>query len=85
MASLKSNKTNVLVGVIALVALVAIAIWQFVLFARFRNAEGLLQVDGGGHHFWWGLLAALTACVVGFFVFSVLLRYDKSDELHITS
>jgi len=85
MSDIRKRSTNVVVGVIALITLIALAIWQFVLFARFKNSQGLLEVDGGGHHFWWGLSAALIACVVGFFVFSVFLRYDKSDELHITS
>lgn len=85
MSNMKTKSTNVLLGVTALVLLIGIAIWQFVLFARFKNAEGLIEVDGGGHHFWWGLSAALMACVVGFFVFSVFLRYDKNDELHITT
>ena len=82
---LKRSKSNVLMGAVALIVLVGVAIWQFILFAGFKNAEGVLQVDGGGHHFWWGLTAAVLACAVGFFVFSVFLRYDKSDELHITS
>ena len=82
---LKRSKTNVLMGLIAVIALIAVAVWQFILFAGFKNAQGVLEVDGGGHHFWWGLTAAIIACSVGFWVFSVYLRYDKSDELHITS
>lgn len=85
MTEIRKSNTNMVLGLLALLALVSVAIWQFILFARFKNAQGLLEVDGGGHHFWLGLLAALIACVVGFFVFSVFLRYDKNKELHITS
>ena len=85
MTNIRTRGKIVGVRVIAMITLIAIAIWQFMLFATFKNSQGILESDGGGHHFWWGLTAALAACIIGFFVFSVFLRYDKNDELHITS
>ena len=85
MSYLRKNRTNILPMVIGMAALAAMAVWQFYLFATFRDAQGVVDVQGGGHHFWWGLGASLLACVIGFFVFSAFLRYDKKNELHITS
>lgn len=85
MSNIKKGRTNMLAMVVGLVALAAMAVWQFYSFATFRNSQGLGDAQGGTHHFWWGLSAALIACIIGFFVFSVFLRYDKDNELHITS
>jgi hypothetical protein len=85
MSYLRKSGANILAMMIGVVALAAMAVWQFYLFATFKDSEGALDVQGGTHHFWWGLGAALLACVMGFFVFSVFLRYDKKNEMHITS
>ncbi len=66
-------------------AIVATAIWQFYLFATFKDAQGLFDAQGGTSHLWWAIGLGLVACIIGFAVFSVFLRYDKSDEMHITS
>ena len=85
MNNIKKRGTNVLLMAVGAVALGATAIWQFYRFATYKDSEGVVDLQGGGYHFWLGLGAALLACLIGFFVFSVLLRYDKDDELHITS
>ena len=85
MGNIKKSGMNMLLMAAGVVALGATAIWQFYRFATFKDSQGVVDVQGGGHHFWLGLGAALLACVIGFFVFSVLLRYDRDDELHITS
>ena len=85
MGNIKKSGTNLLAMAVGVIALVAMAIWQFYRFATFKDSEGVVDLQGGGHHFWWGLAAALLACVIGFLVFSVFLRYDKDKELHITS
>ena len=85
MSNIKKSGTNVLAMAAAVIALGAAAVWQFYRFATFKDSEGVVDLQGGTHHFWWGLGAALLACVIGIFVFSVILRYDKDDELHITS
>jgi hypothetical protein len=85
MSNIKKSGVNILAMAVGVIALGAAAVWQFYRFATFRDSEGVVDLQGGTHHFWWGLGAALLACLIGFFVFSVLLRYDKDDELHITS
>ena len=85
MSNIKKRGANILLMAVGAVALGALAIWQFYRFATFRDSQNVVDLQGGGHHFWLGLGAALLACLIGFFVFSVLLRYDRDDELHITS
>jgi H+/Cl- antiporter ClcA len=76
---------SVLAVVIGLISIAAIAIWQFYLFVTFKDSQGLVDVQGGTHHLWWAIGAALVACIAGFLVFSVFVRYDKANEMHITS
>jgi uncharacterized membrane protein len=85
MSNIKKSRTNILAMVVGVIALAVASIWQFYSFATFKDSQGVVDIQGGGHHFWWGLGAALLACVIGFFVFSIFLRYDKDKELHITS
>jgi hypothetical protein len=76
---------TILAVVIGLISIAAIAIWQFYLFVTFKDSQGLVDVQGGTHHLWWAIGAALVACIAGFLVFSVFVRYDKANEMHITS
>ena len=85
MSNIKKSGMYVMAMAAGVIPLGAMAVWQFYRFATFKDSQGIVDVQGGGHHFWWGLGAALLACIIGFFVFSVMLRYDKDDELHITS
>ena len=70
---------------IGLAALAAFAAWQFYLFAVFKDASGVIDVQGGTLHLWLAIGAALLVCIAGFFVFSSFRRYDARDEMHITS
>ena len=83
--SIRKSLPNVLAAVIGVMLIAAVAVWQFYLFATFRNSSGLVDVQGGTIHLWLAIGASLAACVAGFFVFSVFLRYDKNEDLHITS
>ena len=68
-----------------LMVLAAIAAWQFYLFASFKDATGLVDLQGGKLHLWLAIGVAVMVCVGGFFFFSKLLRYDKQSEMHITT
>lgn len=81
---LKSPRSRLL-GSIALGATTLVAIWQFYEFAMFRNAHGAFDLQGGVVHLWLSIGVALIACVMAFFFFSVFMRYDRNDELHITT
>lgn len=81
---IRKSLTNVLLSVIGVIAIAAIAVWQFYLFATFKTSHGVLDVQGGAIHLWLAVGAVLVACLAGFLVFSVFLRYDKNNEMHIT-
>lgn len=72
-------------AVIGLAILAAVAGWQFYLFAVFNNSQSVADLQGGTLHLWLAIGIALVVCVAGFFLFSKFLRYDKSDEIHITA
>ena len=77
--------TKILLAAIGLAALAAVAAWQFYLFATFKDASGAVDVQGGTIHLGLAIGIALIVCVAGFFLFSRLLRYDRRNEMHITS
>lgn len=85
MSNISKSLTNVLAAVTGVIALAAVAIWQFYLFVTFRNSQGIVDVQGGTNHLWWAIGVGLIACLASFLVFSVFLRYDKDNEMHITS
>lgn len=83
--NIRKSSTSIIAAVIMLLSFAVIAIWQFYLFVKYEDSQGILDVQGGTYHLWWAICAALIACIAGFFVFSVFVRYDKDNELHITS
>ena len=85
MAYIKKSLTNVLSAVVVVMALVAVAVWQFYLFISFKNALGGAGMLGGTHHLWLGFGAALIAFIAGLFLFSVLVRNKRKDDLNIAS
>jgi hypothetical protein len=82
---LKKSKAGGLAATAAVAALATVAAWQFYLFASFRGAGGAFDAQGGTHHLWIAVGAALAACALGFVAFSVLVGYDEKDELHIST
>jgi len=79
MSFVRKSLGNVLLSIGGVVLVAALGIWQFYVFVTFPD------VRGGAIHLWLAIGATLVACVAGFFVFSVFLRYDRDDEMHITS
>ncbi len=77
--------TKIVLAVTGLAALAAVAAWQFYLFAAFKNASGTHDLQGGTVHLWLAIGVAIIVCVAGFFFVSRLVRYDRADEMHITS
>ena len=71
--------------IIGLTALAALAAWQFYLFATFKDANGLVDVQGGTLHLWLAIGITALVCICAFFFFSRALRYDRRNEIHITS
>jgi apolipoprotein N-acyltransferase len=79
MSYVKKNIRNVTGSIVGMTVVAAIAVWQFYLFVTFEGAQG------GTAHLWWAIAMAVLACSVGFLVFSVFVRHDDDDDLHITS
>ena len=75
----KKNLKNVTGPVIGVLVATVLGVWQFYLFVTFEGSQG------GTSHLWWAIAMALVACAAGFFLFSVFVRHDTDDELHITS
>ena len=85
MSYVRKSPGKVLASIGGVLLIAALATWQFYLFVTFKDAKGIFDAQGGTLHLWLAIGAALVACVAGFFVFSVFLRYDRDDEIHITS
>ena len=81
----RKSRRNMLSAVMVAMSLAAIAVWQFYLFVVFKNANGIADMQGGTQHLWWAVGLGLIAFIIAFLFFSVFLRYDRSDEMHITS
>jgi H+/Cl- antiporter ClcA len=85
MSYVRKSLANVLGSIAGVIVVAAIAVWQFYQFVTFRDARGILDSQGGTSHLWWAIAMTLFACIASFFVFSVFLRHDRDDELHISS
>jgi hypothetical protein len=85
MSYVRKSITGLWATSIGVLVLGAIAIWQFYLFVTFEDTKGTLDAQGGRGHLWLAIISAVFACFAAFFIFSVFLRYDRDDEMHITS
>ena len=79
MSYAKKNLKNVVGSIIGVIVVSAIAVWQFYAFVTFKD------VEGGTSHLWWAIAMSILAFGSAFLVFSVFVRHDSDDELHITS
>ncbi|HEV7472456.1 MAG TPA: hypothetical protein VGN90_00300 [Pyrinomonadaceae bacterium] len=79
MSYARKNLKNITGSIIGVVVATALAVWQFYLFVTFEGAQG------GTSHLWWAITMAVLACGAAFLVFSVFVRHDTDDDLHITS
>jgi len=77
--NIRKSKANVLAAACT-ISIAVIAIWQFRLFVISQEAQGVADMSGVTHHLWWAVGPGLAACVAGFYVFSVLVRYDEGNE-----
>jgi uncharacterized membrane protein len=84
MSYAKKNLKNVMASITGLIVVAAIGVWQFYAYVTFKDVNGLANTDGGGMHLLLAIVMAVFACFIGFLVFSVFLRHDTDDDLHIT-
>ena len=85
MSYVRKNSRKVFASIAGVIVVSAIAVWQFYRFVTFTNEQGVLDLQGGRGHLWLAIAMAVLACIASFFVFSVFMRHDRDDELHITS
>ena len=75
---------DVLLGIVGLGAVV-FAIWQFYLFVVIKDVNGVADAQGGRIHLWIAVGIAVMTCIASVFLISKSLRYDRRNEMHITS
>ena len=85
MSYARKNLKNVMGAIAGVGVLAAIAVWQFYLFVTFSGTAGTGNAQGGTSHLWVAVAMAVFACGAAFLVFSVFVRHDDDDDLHITS
>ncbi len=85
MSYARKNLKNVTGAIAGVGVLAAIAVWQFYLFVTFSGTTGTGNAQGGTSHLWVAVVMAVFACGAAFLVFSVFVRHDDDDDLHITS
>lgn len=78
------NVKNVMGSIAGLIVVGAIGIWQFYAYVTFKDANGILNAEGGTIHLGLAIAMAVFACLIGFLLFSIFLRHDSDDDLHIT-
>jgi hypothetical protein len=81
----EKSRKNILIVTTAVASIAAIALWQFFVFATFKNAAGVIDIQGGAIHLWLPMGFTLAAFIGAFLVASFFLRDDRNEELHITS
>ena len=82
MSHAKKNSVNMLGLIVGLVVMTGIAVWQFYEYATYQ-VNGVVT-EGGSVHLVAAIAMTILACLIGFLIFSVFLRHDTDDELHIT-
>lgn len=85
MSNIKKSMTNGWIATAAVAALAVVAVWQFYIFATFRNSQGVFDAGGGMTHLWLAIGAAVVACAAGFIAFSVSVGYNEANDMHINS
>jgi hypothetical protein len=78
------NLKNVVGSIAGLIVVAAIGIWQFYAYVTFKDLNGVINAEGGTIHLLLAIVMAVFACLMAFLVFSIFLRHDTDDDLHIT-
>ena len=84
MSHARKNSKKLFGSISCILVVIAIGVWEFYRFATFTSAEGILDLQGGRFHLWWAIAMAVFAAIALFVVFSVFMRHDPDDDLHIT-
>ena len=77
MSYIELKQTKFVATVVSVIVLALVASRQFYLSVVFRNAQGLLDAQGGKYHLWWAVGATLMTCLVG----SLMYRFFYNDQV----
>jgi hypothetical protein len=84
MSFINKRLIRIVAAVVGMLAMLMIASRQLYLFSVFRDASGILDPQGGAHHLWLAMGAALIACLAGGLMFFFMLRRGgKEDVLRV--
>jgi hypothetical protein len=72
-----SYTSKFVAAVICLLVLAIVAGRQLFLFTVFKDAQGLLDAQGGRYHLWLALSASIAACASGALMFHFFLRRQR--------
>lgn len=69
-----SYTSKFVAAVIGLLVMAIVASRQLFLFTVFRDAQGMLDAQGGRYHLWMAVSAGIAACASGVLMFRFFLR-----------
>ena len=84
MSFINKRLIRIVAAVVGMFAMAMIASRQLYMFSVFRDASGILNSQGGAHHLWLAIGAALIACLAGGLMsYFMLRRGGKEDVLRV--
>ena len=85
MSFINKRLITILAAIIGMFAMAVTASRQLYLFTIFRDASGILDPQGGAHHLWLAIGAALIACIAAALMFFFMLhRWGKEDVMRVS-
>ena len=79
MKYIKPSLTKFVVASVAMLVMAIAASRQLYLFVAFRNADGLLDTQGGKYHLWLAAGATLIAAIAACLMFLFFLSHGKNE------
>ena len=83
MKYIKQSVTKFVAAATLMMVMAIAASWQFYLFVIFRNADGLLDAQGGKYHLWLAIGAILTASIAACLMFLFFLGSGRSKRYDV--
>jgi hypothetical protein len=83
MSDIKQSQTKFVAAMVGMFVMAIIASRQLYLFVVFRNADGLLDPQGGRYHLWLALGAILISAMAACLMFLFFLGHGKSERLEV--
>jgi len=78
MKYIKPSLTKFAVAAVVMIGLAIAASRQLSLFVVFRNADGLLDIQGGRYHLWLATAAILMAAIAACLMFLFFLGHGRN-------